>query len=627
MNYLFIVKNADDLLRIEKRIRSLQKCKNKTYICSDELCGSEKDSPVNGLYLLTEEVEQFADDAMVYDIIKGFNDIIKESGVDETWIFEMGFHIEGGIQQRFKDLIAYHRYLLQIVQKYSIEVIYYSRRIRDIEKLAVRCIKKSGLIRSAVADSFCFKSFFSDVISDRWYFLLVRVHSLFIIRIPEYLNLFIRKLKSLKEDCDRVGCAELVFLSDFTNRKHTSWTIRTMQRVQRTIPSAVVTFGENAYKTMYSSAGIEVISAERFFAPSSFFCDWIYWEKRIRKVVRYMLTHKTFSLSESTLHNWLKRVFYLYLCQDVIIHIARKSILERLFVNTSFNTAFIKGDSNFVFPRMVYYTSAKIRGRAITLLKDDTVSNHIYSSSPPPDPYCNIIKGYFIPATLKEFYAQKVKDGFAGQIVLAVSLDMQEKIKLISSSHNPKILWAPSYVLLGDGSRRSFQEMNATVFKIFDSHQYRLYAKFHPGQPLAEVDHFISQYHGGTITFLDKEEAIETALEGVDIVITTPSTVCFDSLIKGKLLIVLIDGFDVKRIIKLASENLIMIYSSQLEEVLHRIIATCQSGDKNGYISEIITKENEFIRVLRGAEKISDYTAFIRDISLGDHVMESDSVG
>lgn len=143
-----------------------------------------------------------------------------------------------------------------------------------------------------------------------------------------------------------------------------------------------------------------------------------------------------------------------------------------------------------------------------------------------------------------EFYR---KSGWRGEAVLLQSPVGKVKAERKQKEEkNITVLWAPSYPVEGFLSYNEWYQQNEKMIEgLRKIEKINLLVKYHINQDEYSINNMKEKYESGSVTFIDKKEAIEKYIEAADIVITNPSTVIYDAMLMSRITIAIINGAQV----------------------------------------------------------------------------------
>ena len=296
---------------------------------------------------------------------------------------------------------------------------------------------------------------------------------------------------------------------------------------------------------------------------------------------------------------------------NIVIHFYLKSLMEEKFSNLVYeeiisnfmekNEVFLltgDGDTNFISNQLFYYSSKK-KGMKIKFYKDNTGIEIINLEGRIYEPYANIMNIRFFTKG-SNYLKSLLRDGWTGEVFYLpdlVYLDNYKKYNNLEKRVNEKVnfLWAPSYPVKGHYSLQSFVLDNSYIINECKDTDYKLYIKYHPNQPDLQIQEFIAAARDAdNICFINKYEALESYLEKVDIVITTPSTVILDAALKKKMVVCLVDSKSY-HMIKLMGSAFTIIKREELNiDKLARIAMKRETLD-NCY-EQVLKKQEDYIK-------------------------------
>lgn len=237
----------------------------------------------------------------------------------------------------------------------------------------------------------------------------------------------------------------------------------------------------------------------------------------------------------------VRHFIFVHFFAHVPMFLELDSICYDYFKKNRFKVINSYGDSSSMLTRAIYYATRDTKTVLYIKKNLDIFDELTY------EPYPDMIGVRFFYKDSTE-YNRLIEQGWKGQAYFigdtGYILKLEERFKNMEEiAAIPKkisVLWVPSYVLRGYTTFNTFRGNNMKILQHFKENGWKLYVKFHPNQLDEQVKELYEQYlNCENIQFVDKNESIYDWIEKADIIISDKSLSIFDSVVKGKPVMVL----------------------------------------------------------------------------------------
>ncbi len=604
MNVLFIADTEEDLLDLKRVLNGSCLEDNSFFVLSNSLTGTERVFELDCFVYLKMDINMYSDFHETYGIVDHLNEIIKGTNLREPWLFEMGYHIEYGYQQSINDYVAYLKLLIDVIRTNEILVAGCSADSNADLRNAYETLIDSGRIKSILP----IKHGRRIMLKTTHAWKRLRFHYLALFSMSRVLNtIFCVGIRNRSKK--KSNNKEVIFLSAFSDKKHFNWIIRTMNRVDESMSRHVFHFGDDSNDYMFEREGMGVTPVEVYFSLAGLFKSFLMVEDGYKRIEKELVRANSTYCEEIDIWDRIVKTYEEYVINEVLLDVARYDLLKRMLRRSKFRYVFIEGDSNYTINKALYYSAQN--NCSIRIIKDDTFMPMLFQPFYEPFPYAHIIDAYIVPINFAYLYERIREDGFAGKIHIAgIKFDR----RIIKSFENPerkrpKYLWAPSCPAIHYFDVESFVNLNETVFDFFEESRIPLRVKYHPGQEDTQIKSFLLR-DNSLFFFYNKSDSIDISIDCSDVVLTSLSTVGMESIIKGKITLILIDGSEHRELDPMFRECLTIISAKDLPEYVLRIEKAFESDDNDGYISHLLEKQNRYCDYL---ECNGELSVFSRD--------------
>lgn len=462
---------------------------------------------------------------------------------NSAYLYQLSSLIEGGVAQNIADFLFSIDIFQDIIRENKISKIYCDDICNYSEILALQCIAREAKIDftllSTVKKLSHIKYNFLSGGRNRFYVFLVCVKN--IVRDTVKIASI---CKANSKDAN-VSKYDVAFIFQSNANKHINWLIDSLDAVPKDLSYCVFCYHADEARKQFHDLGINAKSVEAYwdwkvFGPNlfSYVIDTYKIRKRLRSISKFEFRELNTTREIYDIVNW----FY---ANDVFINILYEKVVRKFVKKNKVRFITGDGDSNFITNR-IFYMELKANNDLTLFFKDSSGIEIINAERQKIyEPWGDMISiRFFSPQSL---YLRELKrGGWKGKVYYTDDSVYREKFKkynemaesTIEGVEYISILWAPSYPMKGHYTVNNFFADNECVLSNLADMNINLYVKFHPNQDIYYTERIVNKYASFTnIRFIGKEEAIETVIKKVDLVLTTPSTVMIDAALMHKMVV------------------------------------------------------------------------------------------
>lgn len=530
-----------------------------------------------------------------WDMLKKINAVIESCKVERTYLYNISYHIEGGVPYHIASIITYIN-LLEMVMK--------AKQIREVLMVDN---KENWIINEAIF-LFCYNkqiqySIFDSTNGMKKTYLFTLRNSKYgernhneeyaaqIEKVQEYYKKKRKKAERKKNIYD-IGC----IYPARNNAKHFSWLLDEMELFKENYSIQIMCFFDSDDIRRLEENGYEVDCVENYFEGHSFWNDVVEYFRDISEIEARLETELIIFYKGIDMKD--------FICRKVINYLQRES-LELLYIDHCLREYFKShkyglirawGTANFWQTRIVH-ANAKSSKFYIFWLNVVTYPEFY-------EPYKNILDIIiYSNKTMRDFYTDKEYKGIA-----YAGYDLRNCETLYRNLLNNKeqkmdklkILVALPFPFLGQLTYKSFGNVFHVILEELSKEGCDIVIKNHPNMD-DDIEYRIYELYRGkqNVTIVEKGKSIKEALETCDIVITGISNVIFDAGIAQKVVYCIIDEWQHDMMKHLEQGIKVFFNVKKMCKDIRRLV---DKRDKSE-IKEIIDKQNEFLK-----EQFGNYT-------------------
>lgn len=536
---------------------------------------------------LDTELELF--DHQTWEIIEKFNSIIKNvKTLNNSYLYEMSYLIEGGNPQLIEEIIYSINVYDVLLRKYDIDSIFYEESTVANE-MAIRAYSESENIKCVKIGKTKNKKnkiIFSKIPLIRYvyyiYFWNKMVHG------------FAYCTENLKTDFSEKFPVAVLFTGK--SKKSIRWVIDEIQNLGRD-KCCVICFNTDAGMKSISENKIPCVNIESYFEKKNIYSIGVKYVHDICCLGRAINkdTEKIF-IKDIEITGLIKQIFLNEIKTNALRNVLFAECANIFLKYNDFKLYIGDGDSNYIQNKVVYFEGEKL-GKDITFFKDS--SNAIEQSKTIEiyEPYGDIIK--YRAFCSGSPYLDALKRGGWKETPIITNRNIILKTEYntnqgLNEKKIIKLFWAPSYPFSGIYSNTHFYQDNQAVIELSKYENIEIYIKFHPNiakndEEFVKKDIIGNRYN---ITFIEHTEEIAKYISASDIIITTPSTVVMDCFSAGKPVICLAEGINYSLVNRL-EDFFVILPAKRLEKYLEGFISG--EVDRDKFVNGIIKRQKLII--------------------------------
>lgn len=484
---------------------------------------------------------------IITDYLRGINNIMGDD-IEKKYIFEVDYSIEGsGIAQEIANVVYNTETCMALYEKYKFNKMYiYCNKnnyliveiLREISKqknIPIKIIYNHSLSTSNILERI-FISSNNRVKRLKYLYYYLRLSRM-------YLKFLIACFKYDENKSDSIEYYDVGRICFTDAIKHYNWGRKKVEECNKRFKYNIICAGTNKETyNRYLNEGIDVNQFEdRYVNKRYVLKQFIMYFKELSKILkrenRLRILHNKLDISQAIYHR-IKQHLLITVPEGIKIDCIAKSYFEKN------KYALIEGcmGGNSIYTRVFYYNTRRENTLFFRELNYDT-----YPIQPKygQEVEANIIGLRFFCGNYgKEIYESYYKNGWNGESVFLKSSigSIQDVIKT-RPTERIKILWAPSYPLIGFYSYSAWYAQNEVfIQEISRQELFDLTIKYHINQDDYSIETLKEKFVNSRIRFIDKKEPIEKYLLESDIVVTNPSTVIYDAMLKNRVVMAIIEG-------------------------------------------------------------------------------------
>lgn len=487
------------------------------------------------IYLLdtNEKLYDIADD--VWGVIDELNQFVDKYLPKETaHLYELSYHIEGGVEQELLDFILDLRYFDRLIRQFSVEEIYVTHNKNYVsEQAAIRIIKRARKI-NVLEDKKRAYSYVS---------LVQNLRDIVLKSIEaQTLKLLLKKVKvvgSVKKSKGEFSenSINIGFIKRTINEKVVNWSRPILEEIAKRNLKYEIICANRKEAHFWKGKGYDADYLERYIN----LCDIVKVYSEFYKYTKIVKKNRK-KLQIAYLGYDISQISF-----DILIKSLLNSTAEMVsynlgaknfFKHKNFQVIFMHGNTNFPINRCCYYANKLYdKSPIFTLMPGDLLPiKGAYFQ-----PYLfmlDLVFGVSIPAMAvdRKMHVNEMQPPFynisSTIIENGIRIRKEENKEKVDDSFS--VLWAPSYPLKGFSDYTVFETCNERVVSEVLEEDCHLYVKFHPNQNMDETVYLVKQYiDNSKLEIIDKKENIFEVFKKVQIVITDPSTVMLEAAARG----------------------------------------------------------------------------------------------
>lgn len=469
----------------------------------------------------------------VWKMLDRYNQKVNDLMGKEGWKYEEGYHIEGaGLSQVCADMILLQHIYSNIFNKYEINKvnIYISQSNLSEALIALNMAKNRKLpVRVHYNDIKIWLKAMVNPVARALMILCMNIG-----RIKRFGDL------KRKKDCnDTISHYDVGIYIGSNAAKHYHWALDLIDSISHKIEKYTVISVDRGY--LYQEckkAGYEVINLGDEI-------DKKYLEN-IKK--EYHLFRKKFSVlmclnwnvGEEDLSKYMNRQICINTHCRMADTLCTVIQVESMLRNHVFRFMRTHGSGEFIETRALFYLS-KALGNGMKIFRVDGKTLGFPDFLGKNEDIIKlryVEKGSMLADELKRYDVEVMQlphSAFANREVLHFN------VKCNANSKHIKILWCPSYVLRGYGSKETFAQNNESIMEfVQNSPNFELYVKYHPNQDESEVDLYKKRFE--QVYFYDKQVFIGECINDADIIVTDVSSLILDAMVAQKPVVAILAG-------------------------------------------------------------------------------------
>ena len=587
---MILCDTSQDLNKIIKKwkpiIRDNSIIATKNYLLYNSLKQTET------IYLMQESFDSKYVEAV--KILKDINKVIDKE-TKFSYLYEADYHIEGnGCGQWVTDALYAAELCSDFIKQYDInEVFVCCVDSLAMETRVLRNMELAGKIKLHV----CYHKVTSKTeliqfihcnVGKGWTTLKNCYYILYGILI--FIKAFIKSVKdalnnNVGKKQERVLFSQgIIFITNA--KKHLDWGIDFFIELNKHVHCAIICAYASEAQKFFKEHGLTTISFES---------AGIRMNKLITSIFVYyrdvLCLYKMFSkLDEDVYGTNMGQVVKLCFWQHLLLHVPERIVLdciaEDFFSRYKFKMISTWLGSNNVYGRIFYQYTRNDK----TIFWRRLFSNAVIKPTLFEEVYPDMLEYvYFIGIDKKELENFYRSFGWKGKAVLFDNSNYIIENKLtrenfISGMRLGKIsvLWAPSYPINEHLRRSDFINMNRKMVCSMPSEKVELHVKYHLNcEKKLIID---AMTLAKNVHFFDNKERITDAFAVADVVVTTISTVVYDSIYNNKPCIILLEGQNVELLNEKIKEKFLIFYS--VKEVMDYIENATKDDIYDLYVQE-----------------------------------------
>lgn len=485
------------------------------------------------------------------EVLRYVNEFLRKIVRKRNYLYEVGYHIEGGgIEQDMADVLNTTRVCMDFFTRYNFKRIY------------LCCNKKNALIVEVFREL------------AKWYQLKIKVCSVPATSIDEckhkiesssgkgikclkyiwymgkgiciYLKLLLMVIVNFQNRFASVQYWDVgkIQLSDAA--KHFFWSIDFIKILNKSLTLNNICVHTDEMKERLKKEGMITTDFGKSYIHLLYFCVAVsgYYYNVVR--IWYKLKKVRFMKEGADISGIVRHRVWQHILLTVPKAVELDCKAKGYFEKNKFKVIESWLGSNTVCTRIFYYQTRK----------ENTAFYRIHNNGQAPfrrpllyecEPEMIQIR-FFTELERQGEYEWYRKMGWKGQAFLlegTILPSAEEKQPNPNRVENEKccILWAPSYPLMGEYMAGAFVKCNEIIIEECAKLDIHLLVKYHWNQEEEMIKKIKEKYRNkANVDFIDRKQPIEEYIEKADIVITTLSTVIFDTIFANRPVVIISEG-------------------------------------------------------------------------------------
>lgn len=529
----------------------------------------------------------------VWKMLDRYNQKVTDLMGKEGWKYEEGYHIEGaGLSQVCADMILLQHIYNNIFNKYEINKvnIYISQSNLSEALIALNMAKNRKLPVHV---------HYNDI--EIWLKAMVNP----VARVLMILYMNIRRIKRFWDLRRKKACSDTMVQYDVgiyigsNAAKHYNWSLDLIRNISKKIRRYTVISVDKGYVYQEcKKAGYEVIVLGEKIDKR--YLKGIKKEYRVYRKKSADLMHLNWEVEGESFSDYMRRQICINTQWRMTDTLCKVIQVESILCNHGFCFMRAHGSGEFIETRAFFYFS-KTLGNGMKLFRADDRSlgfPELLGKNEDIIKLRYVEKASMLADELKRYDVEVVE---LPHSAYTYREDVKFNVKCNANSKHVKMLWSPSYVLRGYGSKKTFAQNNEDIMELVqNSTNVELYVKYHPNQDDSEVYGYKRRFK--QIYFYDKQVFIGDCINDVDIIITDTSSLILDAMVAQKPVIAILAGPNEQRFVSKIMKYL-RTYDS-VQSFFCDLNSHLDSNDSlNSWLNAMVEKQNAYFICEDGNKK------------------------